>query len=574
MISKFIRRFILLSYYLWSISLPGGNGAPNFDLSKDQEAQVAISSNFTTLQLAHERVITKVFSHYAIPLEITDAIRSTFKAKLWRMGKLYSKLGGKQRQKQLIDWKDGKGNLWNVEISEVEVNKQLLKRKRCVETQIKEESVKRRKLEHEVKTLKSATKKQAKVIARLKTGREENSRGSSSKTWSQYSRQQQYNKRRNLAGGIQGALSFCEEEGFKPCSVEVENVDTGQHEVIDVASGAYSQMDIPTSSTKDDTRSVLYIKDRFSISNEAFHELSMVSNLPNSSKIKTLTRTLNSEFEIRSAPNGIVGVQQSVRARIMVRLTQLIDKAPNPSDVPSTIRIKLTGDGTQIARGLSVVNIGFTVLEEGQNRACSAFGNHSLAILKVSEKYEELVAGLEDICTEAKDLEVITVREKVYKIQFFLGGDLKFLAVVCGIEAANSEHACIWCKCPKRQRWDMTRNWSISDQSKGARTIEEITEKSKLGKTNKNRFNCCRAPMFPFIPMERVVIDSLHLFLRISDVLINLLIRDLRIADGIDKATSVDLNKTNATNIKTYQQFLNDSCNIRFQWLLTKIQKN
>lgn len=38
------------------------------------------------------------------------------------MGKLYSKLGGKQRQKQLIDWKDGKGSLWNVEISEVEVN--------------------------------------------------------------------------------------------------------------------------------------------------------------------------------------------------------------------------------------------------------------------------------------------------------------------------------------------------------------------------------------------------------------------------------------------------------------------
>lgn len=89
------------------------------------------------------------------------------------------------------------------------------------------------------------------------------------------------------------------------------------------------------------------------------------------------------------------------------------------------------------------------------------------------------MAGLKDICAEAKDLEVVTVRDKVYKIQFFFGGDLKFLAI-CGIEAANSEHACIWCKCQKRQRWDMTRNWSISDQSKGARTIEEFTEKSKL----------------------------------------------------------------------------------------------
>ena len=59
--------------------------------------------------------------------------------------------------------------------------------------------------------------------------------------------------------------------------------------------------------------------------------------------------------------------------------------------------------------------------------------------------------------------------------------------------------------------------------------------------------------MFPFVPIERVIIDSLHLFLRISDVLINLLIRDLRIVDGIEKATSVDLNKTSAANIKAYE---------------------
>ena len=122
-IRKFFRHSVLFSYYLWSISLPGRNGAPNFDLSEDQEAQVANSSNFTAVQLTHERVITKIFSHYAIPLEITDAIRSTFKAKLWRMGKLYSKQGGKQRQKQLINWKDGKGSSWNLEISEVEVNR-------------------------------------------------------------------------------------------------------------------------------------------------------------------------------------------------------------------------------------------------------------------------------------------------------------------------------------------------------------------------------------------------------------------------------------------------------------------
>ena len=79
----------------------------------------------------------------------------------------------------------------------------------------------------------------------------------------------------------------------------------------------------------------------------------------------------------------------------------------------------------------------------------------------------------------------------------------------------------------------MTKTWSITDRDKGARTVSEIKEKSKPGKTNKKRFNCCNEPIFPFILIECVVIDSLHLFLRISDVLINLLIRDLRIMDGI-----------------------------------------
>lgn len=195
--------------------------------------------------------------------------------------------------------------------------------------------------------------------------------------------------------------------------------------------------------------SVLYVKDKFSVSNEAFNKLSMLSNLSSSSEVKNLTHTLNSQFDIRSAPNGIVGVQQSLRARVMLRLTQLVENSKGV-DIPSTIRVKLTGDGTEIARGLSVVNINFTVLEEGQ-RARSAFGNHSIAILKVSENYEDLAAGLEDVCVEAENLEVLTVKDKVYKVQFFLGGDMKFLAVVCGVEAATSEYACVWCKCPKRQ---------------------------------------------------------------------------------------------------------------------------
>ena len=184
-----------------------------------------------------------------------------------------------------------------------------------------------------------------------------------------------------------------------------------------------------------------------------------------------------------------------------------------------------------------------------------------------------MISGLKDVCQEARDLEVITVNQRVYKIKFFLGGDWKFLATVSGLESANAEYACIWCKCPTKQRYDMSLQWSINDVDKGARTIKEITNKAKLSKRSKVRYNCCEEPIFCFIPIDHVIIDTLHLFLQISDVLINLLIRDLRILDGIEKSTTTLPDKAKNKNMKAYEEFLNGPCKIRFKWYLDDSKK-
>ena len=100
------------------------------------------------------------------------------------------------------------------------------------------------------------------------------------------------------------------------------------------------------------------------------------------------------------------------------------------------ICIKLTGDGTQIARGLTIINVAFTVLEEG-NQATLALGNHCVAIFKMTDNYDNLAAALEDICNEGKQLKSITINDKSHEIETYLGGDLKFLAIVCGIECCE-----------------------------------------------------------------------------------------------------------------------------------------
>lgn len=55
----------------------------------------------------------------------------------------------------------------------------------------------------------------------------------------------------------------------------------------------------------------------------------------------------------------------------------------------------MSGDGTSLGKRLHVINVTFTLLDEGQ-MAQSEQGNHSIAILKVPEHYDDVANGLKD----------------------------------------------------------------------------------------------------------------------------------------------------------------------------------
>ena len=392
------------------------------------------------------------------------------------------------------------------------------------------------------------------------------------KPWKECTRQQKLNRKKVLACNVEEALGFCKNKGFEPHSVELQNVDTGEVDVLDISTGTFCNKENVNANTSS-AHSLLYVKDKFSISDVAFRELSaIVPALPRCGQVKKVAQALNSEFEIKPTPNHIPGVQQSLRLRLTTCLSRLIEQASKDGkSLPDNIRVKLTGDGTRIARGLNIINFAFTILED--SRAQSASGNHVFAILKITEGYDELLAGLQDVCNEAMDLEVISIDGKVYRVTWFLGGDWKFLALACGLDSATSTYACIWCKCPKTKRSDMALQWSINDSTEGARSIKEICDKAKLPVNSKYRFNCSNKPIFPFIPMERVVIDHLHLFLRITDVLITMLIRDLQILDDLHGAQGTLPNNEKGKSLVTYQEFLNGPCKIKFTWFIDKESK-
>ncbi len=189
-------------------------------------------------------------------------------------------------------------------------------------------------------------------------------------------------------------------------------------------------------------------------------------------------------------------------------------------------------------------------------------GNYLLAIAKTTQNYEDLNESLADLIDEMSSLKNIKINGYSYDLEYFLGGDWKFLACVCGLGAANSNFACIWCKCPKGQRFDIKKEWSLMSENKGARCNDDINKCAKS-----KQYNCKSSPLFHFIPLDHVIIDTLHLFLRISDNLIDLLIRELRRKDAIEK-TQTFLNGFCLNKYKhmaSYEKFLKD-IGINFQW--------
>ena len=88
------------------------------------------------------------------------------------------------------------------------------------------------------------------------------------------------------------------------------------------------------------------------------------------------------------------------------------------------------------------------------------------------------------------------------------------------------------------------------------RTIEENVKLCSLPKSKK-KFNVSHQPLFSSIPLVNVVIDNLHLFLRVSDVLVDLLLEDLLRHDALSKATKVSrVDPEKHKHITAFEEFV------------------
>ena len=113
---------------------------------------------------------------------------------------------------------------------------------------------------------------------------------------------------------------------------------------------------------------------------------------------------------------------------------------------------------------------------------------------------------------------------------------------------------------------DTSKQWPL-DPDNGFRTIETIKRNSKQTQLQVQSF-------FDFMEMDHVIIETLHLFLRICDILIETLIRQLKLADFIERITAFssgfDVGKHKY--MEAYDTLLN-SLGVPFSWHVSKESK-
>ena len=174
------------------------------------------------------------------------------------------------------------------------------------------------------------------------------------------------------------------------------------------------------------------------------------------------------------------------------------------------------------------------------------------------ENYDQVKGCLKETLELLKDIESITIDDKIYHIKKYFAGDLKFLALVYGINSATSDYPCLWCTCNMRNVFDINASWPIS------RSQKDALEKVKL-KTKDQREGYIREPIISFIDFDCCLIDTLHLLLRITDKLFELLFKKL---DKLDNTNSVELDSR--PNLKKFLVYLEKDCALTNPYYISK----
>ena len=268
------------------------------------------------------------------------------------------------------------------------------------------------------------------------------------------------------------------------------------------------------------TRKIVAVLDKHNISLVQYHEMNM-ARLPHETKECTLyalrqERKLLNEFAQRSVPiNKLNGDAEGGWISPTKMLLADIRKYPLPEGEAKTkIRLNIGGDGRVADRHHDQTILTMSVMNERKIKTL-----HKIAVVRGGESYEMIRDAMYDLRAELKELQAHGLRDpesgREFDVELWMCTDWKFLRIVRGMNhcGGNVKFFCIWCNRTKTEReTSIHRIRPVQDE----RAHGAVGEEGRV------------APdLFAFIPLSRTVPDLLHMFLRVTDILLEEFLKDV-----------------------------------------------
>ena len=113
----------------------------------------------------------------------------------------------------------------------------------------------------------------------------------------------------------------------------------------------------------DDVLLLLYIKDKFGISNKAWREVSMISSKLHYYTLNNHLKSLNKQWVVHPTHGCADGAQIEFKESLFMQVEHLSRDRLLSGNI---LKIKLTGDGTRIGKNLQLLNISYCIINEGE----------------------------------------------------------------------------------------------------------------------------------------------------------------------------------------------------------------
>jgi hypothetical protein len=222
------------------------------------------------------------------------------------------------------------------------------------------------------------------------------------------------------------------------------------------------------------------------------------------------------------------GGYRSVKNILQYIIPDLINKGILNPNQP-LINVRISGDGRNVGKKIKHVMITFAILDNKNNLHKPDY-HYTTVLYPGCENYSSLSNVTAPFCSDLRELNNygLLINHVKWNFKLHFSSDWKFLAICLGFNAANSKYFCPWCTINKSEQGDLSKEWKINKQ------MDKLVEKHDYYKGHSLK------PLFDMIPLNNWIPDELHIMLRITDHLWNLVISELKEND-LFNAVSQDI---------------------------------